>query len=62
MLIRQATEADIPMLVAMRMALFCEVGELSHPTADPALIQATESYFTNVFLSGSSLSWLAEVD
>lgn len=62
MLIRQATEADIPMLVAMRMALFCEVGELPHPAADPALIQATERYFTNAFLSGSALSWLAEVD
>jgi len=55
MLIRQATEADIPMLVAMRMALFCEVGELP-PAADPALIQATERYFTNAFLSGSALS------
>ena len=62
MLIRQATEADIPTLVAMRMALFCEVGELPYPTADSALIQATESYFTNAFLSGSALSWLAEVD
>ena len=62
MLICQATEADIPTLVAMRMALFCEVGELPHPAADPALMQTIERYFTNAFLSGSALSWLAEVD
>lgn len=41
MIIRQARAADIPALVALRMELFCEVGELVTPQADPALWQAT---------------------
>lgn len=46
MIIRQARAADIPALVALRMELFCEVGELVTPQADPALWQATFDYFT----------------
>lgn len=61
MVIHQATEADIPALVSLRMALFCEVGELSDPAADPALRQATIDYFTTAQADGSALSWVAEV-
>lgn len=46
MIIRQATQADIPALVTLRMALFCEVGELSEPLADLPLWQATTTYFS----------------
>ena len=46
MIIRQARAADIPAMVALRMELFCEVGELLTPQADPALWQATLDYFT----------------
>ena len=35
MIIRQARAVDIPALVALRMQLFCEVGELASPQADP---------------------------
>lgn len=60
--IRQATPADITALVALRMALFCEVGELADPDGDPALRQATHAYFSKASAERSALSWLAEVD
>lgn len=62
MIIRQARAADIPALVALRMELFCEVGELVTPQADPALWQATLDYFTQAMSEESALSWLAEAD
>ncbi|HHQ4779450.1 TPA: GNAT family N-acetyltransferase [Aeromonas veronii] len=62
MLIRQARTADIPALVALRMQLFCEVGELATPQADPALWQATVDYFTRAMSEEGALSWLAEAD
>lgn len=62
MIIRQARAADIPALVALRMELFCEVGELVTPQADPALWQATLDYFTRAMSEESALSWLAEAD
>lgn len=62
MIIRQARAADIPALVALRMELFCEVGELATPQADPALWQATLDYFTRAMGEESALSWLAEAD
>jgi len=62
MIIRQARAADIPAMVALRMELFCEVGELVTPQADPALWQATLDYFTRAMSEESALSWLAEAD
>lgn len=62
MIIRQASVADIPALVALRMQLFCEVGELASPQADPALWQATVDYFTRAMSEEGALSWLAEAD
>ena len=62
MIIRQARAVDIPALVALRMQLFCEVGELASPQADPALWQATVDYFTRAMSEEGALSWLAEVD
>ncbi|HDZ8834777.1 GNAT family N-acetyltransferase [Aeromonas dhakensis] len=62
MIIRQATQADIPALVTLRMALFCEVGELSEPLADLPLWQATTAYFSTVQAEESARSWVAEVD
>ncbi|HHQ4565590.1 MULTISPECIES: GNAT family N-acetyltransferase [unclassified Aeromonas] len=62
MIIRQATQADIPALVTLRMALFCEVGELSEPLADLDLWQATSRYFSTAQAEESARSWVAEVD
>ena len=62
MIIRQARAVDIPALVALRMQLFCEVGELASPQADPALWQATVDDFTRAMSEEGALSWLAEVD
>ncbi|WP_421197860.1 GNAT family N-acetyltransferase [Aeromonas enteropelogenes] len=60
--IRQARAADIPALVRLRMALFCEVGELISPDADPSLFHTTLDYFTCASEEGSALSWVAEFD
>ena len=62
MMVRAAQAADIPALVALRMALFCEVGELARPDEDPALWQATLAYFTRAMEEGSARSWLVEVE
>jgi GNAT superfamily N-acetyltransferase len=62
MIIREAKAADIPALVRLRMALFCELGELDDPQADGALWQATEAYFSAAARDGSARSWLVEVD
>ncbi|MEG0007483.1 MAG: GNAT family N-acetyltransferase [Aeromonas sp.] len=62
MLIREALAADIPALVALRMQLFCEVGELATPEADPDLWQATRGYFTQGMQAGSARSWVVEAD
>lgn len=61
MIIRQATQADIPALVSLRMGLFCEVGELSDPLADLDLWQATSAYFSTTQADDSARSWVAEV-
>lgn len=61
MIIRQATQADIPALISLRMRLFCEVGELSDPLADQDLWRATRSYFNTAQADGSACSWLVEV-
>lgn len=60
--IRQARAADIPALVRLRMALFCEVGELISPDAAPSLFHATLDYLTRASEEGSALSWVAEFD
>lgn len=60
MMVRAAQAADIPALVALRMALFCEVGELARPDEDPALWQATLAYFTRA-MSMTSRATLAMV-
>ena len=62
MIVREAKAADIPALVRLRMALFCELGELDEPLADGALWQATEAYFSAAARDGSARSWLVEVD
>jgi hypothetical protein len=56
MIIRQATQADIPALVTLRMALFCEVGELSEPLADLDLWQVTSRYFSTAQAEESARS------
>ena len=60
MMVRVAQAADIPALVRLRMALFCEVGELARPDEDPALWQATQTYFTRALEEGHARSWLVE--
>ncbi|MGY3943135.1 GNAT family N-acetyltransferase [Aeromonas tecta] len=62
MLIREAVAADIPALVDLRMQLFCEVGELVTPLADPALWQSTQAYFTQSMQEGSARSWVVEAE
>ena len=62
MIIREALAADIPALVRLRMALFCELGELDDPLADGTLWQATEAYFSAAERDGCARSWLVEVD
>ncbi|MGY6037857.1 GNAT family N-acetyltransferase [Aeromonas sp. AE23HZ002T15] len=62
MRVREAGLADIPALVALRLQLFCELGALATPEADPALWQATQAYFTQSMQEGSGRSWLVEVD
>ncbi|MDM5076459.1 GNAT family N-acetyltransferase [Aeromonas media] len=62
MMVREALAADIPALVRLRMALFCEVGELDDPLADAALWQATQAYFSAAQADGSARSWLVEVE
>ncbi|WP_310597339.1 GNAT family N-acetyltransferase [Aeromonas aquatica] len=62
MLVREANIADIPALVALRMRLFCEVGELDTPGGDPALWQATRDYFTRAMGEGSTRSWVVETE
>ena len=62
MIVRQATQADIPVLVSLRMGLFCEVGELSDPLVDVDLWQATSAYFSAGQADGSARSWVAEVE
>lgn len=41
MKVREALAADIPALTTLRMAFFCEVGELARPDEDPVLREAT---------------------
>lgn len=62
MRVREAGLADIPALVALRLQLFCELGELANLEADPALAQATRDHFTAAMQEGNSRSWLVEVD
>ena len=62
MIVREALTADIPALVNLRMGLFCEVGELEKPDADPALWLATSAYFSAAEADGSARSWVVEVD
>lgn len=62
MMVREALAADIPALVRLRMALFCEVGELDDPLADAALWQATQAYFSAAQADGSARSWLVEIE
>ena len=62
MMVREALAADVPALVRLRMALFCEVGELDDPLADAALWQATQAYFSAAQADGSARSWLVEVE
>lgn len=61
-MVREALTADIPALVRLRMALFCELGELAQPDADPALWQATDAYFHRAQQEGSAHTWLVEED
>lgn len=60
MMVREALAADIPALTDLRMALFCELGELAQPDADPALRQATQAYFIQAQQEGSARTWLVE--
>ena len=62
MIVREALTADIPALVNLRMGLFCEVGELEKPDADPVLWLATSTYFSAAEADGSARSWVVEVD
>lgn len=61
-MVRQAGADDITALVSLRMELFCEVGELADPQADPALWQATCAYFSAAEADGGARSWVVEVD
>ena len=62
MIVREALAADVPALVRLRMALFCEVGELDDPQADAALWQGTQAYFSAAQADGSARSWLVEIE
>ena len=60
MKVREALAADIPALTTLRMALFCEVGELARPDEDPVLREATQAYFMQAQEEGSARSWVVE--
>lgn len=60
MKVREALAADIPALTTLRMALFCEVGELARPDEDPVLREATQAYFIQAQEEGSARSWVVE--
>lgn len=62
MKVREAVAADIPALVALRMALFGELGELDDPLAEPELRQATQAYFSEAMGQGSARTWVVEVN
>lgn len=62
MMVRQARAEDIPALVELRMELFCELGELADPQADPVLWQATCAYFRAAEAEGDARSWVMEAD
>lgn len=62
MLIREATLADIPQLVELRMQLFAEVGEISDSNVDPELRVATERFFMEAAENGQAKTWLAILD
>jgi GNAT superfamily N-acetyltransferase len=57
--IRQATLADIPELVTLRMALFAELGEALGDQGE-ALHQASVDYFSRAMAEGRLISWVAE--
>jgi GNAT superfamily N-acetyltransferase len=57
--VRQATLADIPALVALRMALFVELGE-ALGGQEEALHQASVDYFSRAMAEGRLISWVAE--
>lgn len=60
MKVREALAADIPALTTLRMALFCELGELARPDEDPVLREATQAYFIQAQEEGSARSWVVE--
>lgn len=62
MRVRVAESADIPALVALRMGLFCELGEFAQADDDPALWQATHGYFVQAQEDGGARSWVVELD
>lgn len=56
---RQATLTDIPALVALRMALFIELGE-ALGGQEEAQHQASVDYFSRAMAEGRLISWVAE--
>lgn len=62
MIVREATDKDIPQLVELRMRLFAEVGEILNPEAAPELRAATTEYFERAVETNQARSWIALVD
>lgn len=62
MVVREATSADVPQLVELRMKLFAELGEIQSNVTAPELREATERFFTDAALTGQSKSWIAVDD
>ena len=66
MSLRQATEADIPLLVAHNHRMFEEVAHLQGRSHDPAALEAMERafhpYLRSGMADGTTMGWLIEVD
>ncbi|MGZ4969669.1 MAG: GNAT family N-acetyltransferase [Methylobacter sp.] len=62
MIVREATDKDIPQLVELRMRLFAELGEIPNPEAAPELRAATTEYFERTVETNQARSWVALVD
>ena len=59
--IRPATASDIPALVALRRAMFEDMGHRDAAALD-AMACASTSYFLRTLPAGEFLAWLAEAD
>lgn len=60
--VRLTTENDLDAIVALRLRLLSDTGELVNGPGLPDLVCAIRTFFAESFASGTSLTWLVEVD